>query len=281
VIRALAAAALLGLAGLVVSAPGLVAAEVGRDRDVNAAVERGLAWVLQQEALEVGDLYALQQLERPAALRRAQAEIARRAGNLGPFEGLVAPGALAPKPAEWATLKGQRYERLATWLYHAANAPGIPVPESVVAEVLKGQHAEYLLAHQYLVLRILEERGILTGPGFASHQQRLLQDIEGEQRHESAFTDLFAERQALLLSADRVSEETPLWIDRILAAQEPDGRWRVPPHPYPTKINELHSTLVSLWALDEYARILAARSSHGMLAAPRPPGPTRSAPPPR
>ena len=89
--------------------------------------------------------------------------------------------------------------------------------------------------------------------------ESLLQDIEGEQRAESGFSVLFAEREALLLSGGRVADETRRWIARILSAQESDGRWRVPPHPYPTTLNELHTTLVSLWALDEYSRILAAR----------------------
>ena len=65
----------------------------------------------------------------------------------------------------------------------------------------------------------------------------------------------------LLLSGGRVAKETRRWIARILSAQEPDGRWRVPPHPYPTTLNELHTTLVSLWALDEYSQILAARGA--------------------
>ena len=128
-----------------------------------------------------------------------------------------------------------------------------------MAQLLKAQHAEYLLAHQYLALRILRERGVLSGPGLEARMESLLADIEGEQRAESGFSDLFAEREALLLSGGRVADETRLWIARILAAQEEDGRWRVPRHPYPTTLNELHTTLVSLWALDEYSRILAAR----------------------
>lgn len=226
------------------------------EKSIEMSIDKGLAWVLEQDVLEVGDLHALQQLDRAPARRRVEAELQQRAGALGPFEGLVRPGALAAKPPEWAALKGQRYERLATWLYHAANAPSIPTPEGVIAQLLRGQHGEYLLAHQYLVLRILRERGVLSGPGIETYMEGLLRDIEAEQRAEIGFSDLFAERQALLLSGGRVAEETSGWMARILAAQESDGRWRVPPHPYPTTLNELHTTLVSLWALDQYARIL-------------------------
>ena len=274
-LRALAALALGGVSFMLLAATARAAPPSGAVEDaLEASIARGLAWVLQQDELEVGDLYALQQLQRVPAQARVRAELAARAGSLGPFEGLVRPGTLAARPKEWDGLKGQRYAPIATWLYHASNAPAVPTPEPVLKELLAGSHSEYLLAHQYLALRILSERGVITGPGLAARLEQLLRDIEGEQRAEAGFSDLFAERQALLLSGGRVPPDTLRWIARILVAQEDDGHWRVPRHPYPTTLNETHTTLVSLWALDAYARILATRS-----AAPPTPTPIRATTP--
>jgi hypothetical protein len=229
---------------------------------IEAAIDRGLTWLFAQDDLSVGDLFGLQRIERPAAQEHAAAEIARRAGTLGPFEGLVRPGALAREPREdWASLEGHRYEPMARWIYHAANAPGVPTPEGIVKQLLDDPHGEYLLAHQYLALRVLSERGVVSGPGVEARLGALLSALEAEQLTETAFSDLFAERLALLLWGGRAPAQTPRWIQLILDAQETDGRWRVPAHPYPTTLDEKHATVVSLWALDEQARRLAAAAS--------------------
>jgi hypothetical protein len=232
------------------------AAQHSSPHSVAAALRGGIAWAWTQQPFNTGDLWLMSKLDDADLRRRVRATCLEHAGELGPFEGLVRPGVVGREmPAEWSRLSVNPYSRIGVWLFWAANAPGRAPPPAVCDELLTGEYSDYLLTHQYLTLRLLNDRHTLTGPRIRARLARLVTKIEQEQDADSLFSDLFAERAALLLSAGRVTPRARRWVETILACQEPDHRWRVRPHPYPTQINDLHTTLLCLWTLDQYRRI--------------------------
>lgn len=217
------------------------------------SIRAGMNWALGQRSFQPGDLWVLSQIDDARASHRARQTIERYQGRLGPFEGLLRSGFDGGEPPEeWSRLEGNPYARIGVWLFHAGNYPARRPPEAVVEELMEGRYSDYLLAHQYVALRILFDRGAVTGERVEAALADLLDRMEAEQREDEVFSDLHAERVALLLHGGRRPQALSAWIARILDHQEKDGRWETPPHPYPTRIEDLHTTLLCLWALDQY-----------------------------
>ena len=158
-------------------------------------------------------------------------------------------------PAEWERLSGNPYSRIGVWLYFAASAPRRTPPAPILDELLTPGYHDYLCTHQYLALRILRDRGAISGARVRHALACALDSIEAEQERDTRFSDLYVERVAILLLGGRTGPHLHEWIGKILAEQAPDHRWMVRSHDFPTVINDLHTTLLSLWTLDQYRRL--------------------------
>lgn len=218
----------------------------------------GIAWSVRKPPREAGDLWMLSMLDDPSAQAIVREASERPGLPPDPYAGLYTPGADGGElPKAWARLGRNAYGRMAGWLHAAANAPGRTPPAGLVESLVTERNADYVRTHQYLTLRLLRDRGCAGGLLVEAALERLLDEIEAEQRSDPWFSDLAAERIAVLLFGGRSVPEMPAWIGLLVDAQEPDGRWRVVPHPYPVGVSDGHATLVTLWALDQWRRLVA------------------------
>jgi hypothetical protein len=245
---------------------------------VEHSLQSGIDWAMRQQPFETGDLWLFSMIQEPATQEMVQATYKKYRGHLGPFEGLLRPGAPSGEmPAQWERLRRNPYSRIGVWLYFAASAPKRGPPPEVLEELLAGEYRDYLSTHQYLALRILTDRRAISGARVRRALEHVLDSIETEQAQDSIFSDLYVERVAILLYGGRAGPRVHEWIVRILAEQAPDHRWTVRQHDFPTLINDLHTSLLSLWSLDQYRRLRgppgAAAGVTGFQASrPRDPG---------
>jgi hypothetical protein len=131
----------------------------------------------------------------------------------------------------------------------------LKMPE-VVAKTMFSETSEgYVLTHQYLALQFMKRGGCLDPVGEQA-LRRAAERIAAEEERSEEFSDLFAERAAVLLYGDDRQLVEPFWIDAILASQEPSGAWSdeaFASRVYATAENP-HTTALAFWALAEYSR---------------------------
>lgn len=96
-----------------------------------------------------------------------------------------------------------------------------------IKSFLSAKGEGYVLTHQLSVIIWSQERGLKLPPKVVNQKKRLLQEIADEQRSwDKGFSDLYAERTALLLMYGKPSPEEAMdWIETILDAQEVGGYW--------------------------------------------------------
>ncbi len=203
----------------------------GRDVDGQGCSEVGRALARASEALlsepsfSVGDIWVLQQLTRlrPHPGLERLSEWWKGELSSDPFRrqiDLEATRALLPEDPGQGILR----------FYHYVLAP-FGRPESRAREFIRDlvwrEETRYVLSHQFLVTEWAGEQGLALPGSVLAVRPRLLERIATEQAADGRFSDLFAERSALLI---QFTEPAPAaasdWIDVLLTAQLPDGSWQ-------------------------------------------------------
>lgn len=131
----------------------------------------------------------------------------------------------------------------------------LPRPDVVTRVVLSTTSAGYQATHQLLALQYMKQNGCLS-PDEQETLALTARAIAAEQQQDSEFSDLWAERVAVLLYADYRQLVAADWIETLVAKQEPSGAWSDPRFPrrfYQTPENP-HTTALAVWALAEYGR---------------------------
>jgi hypothetical protein len=86
--------------------------------------------------------------------------------------------------------------------------------------------AGYVLTHQILVIEWAREQGLKLPASVEDRKQQLLNALEREQDADPQFSDLYAERAAVLIMyGDPAPEKMAAWIAVIVDAQKDDGSW--------------------------------------------------------
>jgi hypothetical protein len=193
--------------------------------DVAQAVARGIEALLLEPSFQVGDIWVLQQLihlQPHAGLARL---VEWWTGELEPnpflrqIDPAAAYAALPPDPGR------------GIWrFYHYVLAP-FGLPESRALEFLRDfvrrEATGYVLTHQLLAIEWAKEQGLALPETVIATRPELLGRIAAEQAADGTFSDLFAERAALLIRfAEPTPAESSAWIDTLLTAQLPDGSWQ-------------------------------------------------------
>ncbi len=209
-----------GPRGFAVDATGCSAVEV--------ALERGVgAMLAQREACAVGTLWALQQLlrlqELPPLRAYLEGSVVRCAGE---------PGAvlLDTDSPQWALPEDPGRGLTRFWNFVLAPM-GSPAPRAgeFVARFVSTDEQGYVLTHQLLTLAWARQTGVPLPAAAWQREAELLRRIAEEQAGDPGFTDLFAERAAiLLLYAGPDEGAARRWIDTIVGAQRPEGHWQDP-----------------------------------------------------
>ncbi len=120
-----------------------------------------------------------------------------------------------------------------TRFYSYALAPfGKPEERAIsfINDFLATEESGYILTHQFLVLEWAEQTGLeLPGP-LRNKRKGILERILQEQLADDSFSDLYAERAAILLRFKKPkAKDAANWIRTIVNAQLEDGSWGVYP----------------------------------------------------
>ena len=139
---------------------------------------------------------------------------------------------------------------------------GAPAERAVsfIEVFLSTDERGYVLTHQFLVLIWAEQMDLEIPEHLQNKKEKLLQAILNEHRDDDIFSDLYAERAAMLLYyGNPDAREADKWINKIIDSQMDDGNWGV----HPALVNydgqavmltspKQHATVLSLWALYAY-----------------------------
>jgi hypothetical protein len=125
-----------------------------------------------------------------------------------------------------------------------------PTPSAVETQIFAtDQTSGYELTHQFIGMLFLEQQGCKnrqTDPVFKSALTATAQKIASEEEG-AVFSDIFAERVALLEYAGFANLIQPEWLQDIVNNQQADGSF-VDPQASQAEIR-VHTTALAVWAL--------------------------------
>lgn len=110
---------------------------------------------------------------------------------------------------------------------------------------------DYFYPHLALALRWMQEKNCVTDQ-FAANELRvrLIRSLEGLIQRNGPDTDLGIEAMAMLCYLRVPGRVKPVWLERMAAAQLPDGGWANAPDPNSPKLmSNGHTTVLALWVL--------------------------------
>ncbi|HSP99941.1 MAG TPA: hypothetical protein VL049_22180 [Candidatus Dormibacteraeota bacterium] len=175
-------------------------------------------------AMEIGEAWFLQQLaaQRPDPdLRALVADTERRLATHRAARLLRPDAAPLPLPED----PGHGIARLANYINAPAGAPPARAA-AFIDDFTAAPATGYVLTHQLLVLEWARHVGLALPPAVAQRRAGLQSRIAAEQAADARFSDLFAERAAILLAFTTPEpREADRWMDVIAAAAPADGRW--------------------------------------------------------
>jgi hypothetical protein len=189
-----------------------------------AAWDAGRAATLKLTKLEPSDVWCMQQAlaVQPDAELQRHVERLRETLRADPFYRLVQPAAprpvLPPEP-------GAGLMKLYSYLMASVADPEDRAL-ATLREYLALDGADYVLTHQLLVLDWSRDAGRALPDDLTRQAPALLDKILAEHSKDTAFSDLYAERAAILIQHGVGSPEAQAeWIRIIVDAQQPDGTW--------------------------------------------------------
>ncbi len=179
---------------------------------------------MRETVSSVGDVWVLQEICKLAPDKALQQlvndSVAKFIGD--PFLRLIDPN--APRvdlPADPGTGLTRFYNyMLAPFGTHRDRAV------SFVNDFLATDESGYVLTHQFLVREWAEQIGFELSDQLVTKKQEILGRILQEQLTDNSFSDLYAERVAILLRfGDPKPSDAAQWVQTIVNAQLQDGSW--------------------------------------------------------
>ena len=232
-----------------------------------AAAERGAVWLsaLQIPLKDPGILWIISAIDgkychEPRVAQYVAQHFAEFHGRPNPIYPALEGLSLGKRDESFAAFSGrwqQQEDRsgVVSAMAYGVYCDRVPMPDDVAATLHATNLTRYDLTHQYLALLYMRQNGCLSAADEKGLGQ-VARAIAEEQREDPVFSDLWAERVAVLLYGDeRGLVETP-WLETLLAKQEPSGAWSDPKFPkrfYGIPENP-HTTVLAVWALAEHSR---------------------------
>jgi len=202
----------------------VVAEDLERDGAVPQAFERAVDALAGASARNVGSVWILQRLHRTFRDQRLGDFIGRGVEDLHANDAisLIDPRAAKVHLPEHP---GRGFERFATYVLAPLGLPETRAIEFLTA-FLADDERGYVQTHQLLGLEWAKEAGLDLPDLLLGRIPILLARITVEQNADPSFSDLFAERAAILLAfASPSRADAARWVAIILGAQEADGSW--------------------------------------------------------
>lgn len=120
---------------------------------------------------------------------------------------------------------GRGLQRFANYVSAPVAQPTFRARRFIV-QFISEAGAGYVLTHQILVIEWAREQGLKLPASVEDRKQQLLNALEREQDADPKFSDLYAERAAVLIMyGDPAPEKMAAWIAVIVDAQKDDGSW--------------------------------------------------------
>lgn len=117
----------------------------------------------------------------------------------------------------------------------------------------------YGVTHQLLALHFLQREKVFPEAKVQAAIDRYAASVAESLEHDlviGIYTDLMAERMAVLALVDRVDLLKPAWIELAIANQRPNGQWEVEPLSVSpaglARDMDQHITVLSLYALSRF-----------------------------
>ena len=131
---------------------------------------------------------------------------------------------------------------------------------SFITMFLDSREKGYLLTHQFLVLEWASRSGLNLPAPLMAKRKELLARIEQEQLKDNLFSDLYAERAAILLRFGKPEpSRATAWVNKIISSRKPVGGWGeyttvlvYDGENYTVKHNVNHTRALALLALRSY-----------------------------
>lgn len=184
----------------------------------------GMKAALKESRLNVGDIWVLQEILKSAPNRELRQFVDSKMSSFAgdPFERLINPDAsrvaLPVDPGVGASR-----------LYHYMLAlAGFPEKRAIsfITDFLSTNESGYILTHQLLVLEWSKQTGLALPHNILLKENILLERIKQEQLSDESFSDLYAERVAVLLHFGKQEvADVATWIKTIVEAHLRDGSW--------------------------------------------------------
>jgi len=191
---------------------------------VEKAYTLGLAAILREQVLTVGEIWLLQEMLKSAPNKALQQMVNDRAADLAghPFERLINPN------TPYANLPEDPGVGLTRFHNYLLAPFGTPKNRAIsfIDDFLSTNESGYVLTHQFIVLEWAEQTSLELPEQLGAKRQKLLNQILREQLADKSFSDLYVERVAILLYfGDPDALAAAQWIKTIVNAQLPDGSW--------------------------------------------------------
>lgn len=201
----------------------------GSEATLHAQAEQayiaGLADLMQGAQTRVGEVWLLQKILRSHPDEKLQGFVDHMVIQLAtdPFVRLINPAVMRLDLPEDP---GKGLQRLGTYFGAPIGAPAERAI-SYIRDYLSHDETGYILTHQLLVLEWAEEAGLELPAELLAMKPKLLDKIKAEHLADAVFSDLYAERAALLLLLGApTSAEAALWTQTTLDAQQKYPNWR-------------------------------------------------------
>jgi hypothetical protein len=191
---------------------------------VEIVIDHELNWLLKQQELRIAEVWGLVQVQRLRPRPQLSVFLSRQSNRLSkdPFQALIIPSSVRfPLPVD----PGQGPFKLNNFLLASVGKP----PERAIdflRRFLATPAEGYILTHQFLVLEWAAETGLPLPSDLEQRQHEVMAAIVAEQEKDSHFSDLYAERAALIILYGRPTrDQTETWCRAILKARSHRGGW--------------------------------------------------------
>lgn len=184
----------------------------------------GVAAIKQEPDLTVGEVWVLNEILKSKPDETLQQIVNDKSTALAghPYLRLIDPNAPLVKLPENSETGLNRF-------CNYVLAPfGFPRERamSFINDFLATEETGYVLTHQFMVLIWAEQTGLELPGQVIEKKQKLLEKILQEQSTDNEFSDLYAERVAILLHfGTQKSSDAARWIQMTVNAQLQNGSW--------------------------------------------------------
>ena len=193
-------------------------------RNAAKAYSSGVAAIMRRQALSVDSIWVLRECLKLTPDERLEEFVNEKAASLeeDPFLRLIDAN------VSRVDLPADPCSGLTRFYYYMLAPFGRPEGRSIsfINDFLAREESGYVLTHQFLVLEWSGQTGLELPKQLAAKKGKILERMLDEHLADDCFSDLYAERAAILLGfGDQKVSNAAQWVEIIVNAQLEDGSW--------------------------------------------------------